>query len=122
MKKIQIILIITASIFFMPSNDFACEINKIKTGKNCCKKEISSTTEKISCYNKNDNYKKERRGKCWHFTCTAVSILQFSIINTFDINFNNNNFSFSAKKLNFYQSDTFVSHGFYSIWIIPNRS
>lgn len=122
MKKIQIILIITASILFMPSNDFACEINKIKTGKNCCKKEITSTTEKISCYDKTDNYKKECRGKCGHFTCTAVLILQFSIINTFDIDFKNNNFSFSTKKLNFYQSDTFVSSGFCSIWIIPKTS
>lgn len=122
MKKIQLILIITLGIFLMPSNGFACGRNKIKTEKTCCKKETASKTEKKSCCDKSDNCKKECRGKCGHFTCTAVSILQFSIINTFDIDFKNNNFSFSTKKLKFYQSETFVSSSFYSIWIIPKIS
>ncbi len=122
MKKIQIILIITLGIFLMPSNGFACGRNKIKTEKTCCKKETASKTEKKSCCDKSDNCKKECRGKCGHFACTAVSILQFSIINTFDIDFKNNNFSFSVEKLRFYQSETFVSSGFYSIWSIPKIS
>ena len=122
MKKNQIILIITLGIFLMQSNCFACGRNKISTEKKCCKKETASNTEKKTCCDKSDDCKKECRGKCGHLGCTAVSILQFSIINTFDIDFKNNNFSFSTKKLNFYQSDTFVSSGFYSIWIIPKIS
>ena len=122
MKKNHIILIITLSIFLMPCNGFACGRNEIKTEKNCCKKETNPKTEKESCCDKCKNCKKECQGKCGHFACTAISILQFSIINTFDIDYKNNNFSFSTKKLKFYQSETFVSSGFYSIWLIPKIS
>lgn len=122
MKKIQIILIITLGILLMPSDGFACGRNKIKTEKNCCKKENASKTEKKSCCAKSDNCKKECRGKCGHFACTAVSILQFSIINTCNIDFKNSNFSHSTTKLKFHQWKTSLSSGFYSIWIIPKIS
>jgi hypothetical protein len=106
----------------MPSSVLACGKKNIKTEKSCCKKEPASKTEKKSCCDKNDNSKKECGGKCGHSSCTSASIVQFSIITSFDINFKNNNFIFSSEKLKFYHSETFISSGFYSLWLIPKIS
>ncbi len=125
-KKLHIVLLLAAIGFFLiPSLSYSCEI---KSKKSCCNKEMSSSNnEKMECC-KNSNHAKEKgkdhdsscNGKCGHSNCTTSSI-QFCVA-FFEIKFNHNNFSFSEKKSNYFNSETNISSGFSSIWLIPKIS
>ena len=119
MNKFHILVIALFGFLLMPSNSFACGT---KTEKSCCKKETTSETEKKDCCNNKQHSKDKDNscgGKCGHSNCTSSTTVNFSIISSYEINFKNNSFDFSIEKSKFHYSKTFISSGFYSIWLIP---
>ncbi len=115
-KRLHIIIIILTLGFFLSSTlSYACGT---KTEKSCCKKE---KTEKKDCCNGKHSKDKDNScsGKCGHSNCTSLTSVNFSMISFYEINFKNNSFDFSAEKSKFYDEETFISSGFYSIWLIP---
>ena len=125
MKLFPILVMLIFGIFLMPQVTFACEM---KSKKSCCNKEMStSNSDKMDCcksVNKsnsnNNDHEGGCNGKCGHSNCVTTSI-QFSVV-FFEIQFKNNNFAFSEKKQNYFKSDTNLSSGFYSLWLIPKIS
>jgi len=124
-NKVHILLLIaTIGFFLIPSLSYSCEM---KSKKSCCNKEMSSSKEKMDCC-KNSNHSKGQEkdheggcnGKCGHSNCTTSSV-QFSIA-FFEMQFKSNNFVFLEKKQNYFNSETNLSSGFYSIWLIPKIS
>ncbi len=120
MKRVQLLLLFVAIAFFMiPALAVACEM---KSEKPCCTKEISSKSDKKECCEKTSDSKNKSlygncNGKCGHSNCVTSSV-QFSAV-FFEIKFKNNNFDFSEKEQNYIHSETNLSSGFYSIWLIP---
>jgi hypothetical protein len=119
-KKFHIVLVMVVMGFFLtPALTYACGM---KSEKSCCNKEISSKGDKKDCCKK-DNDSKDKshdggcNGKCGHSNCTTSSV-QFSLA-FFEIKFKNNNFDFSEKEQNYIHSETNLSSGFFSIWLIP---
>jgi hypothetical protein len=122
MKKFHILLIVVLGFFLMPTVTFACGNN---SEKHSCKKETSSKMDKDDCC-KDDSHSKNKNhegcgGKCSHSKCGCASSCNSSIsIN--GLNLNNKIFNFSYEKQNFYNSEAFISSGFYSLWLIPKIS
>lgn len=125
-NKFHILLLIaTIGFFLIPSLSYSCEM---KSKKSCCNKETSSpTNEKMDCCKKsNPSESKDKdhdggcNGKCGHSNCVTTST-QFSVT-FFEIKFNNNNFDFSEKEQNYFNSETNLSSGFHSLWLIPKIS
>ena len=116
-KRLHIIIIILILGFFLPTSSYA---RGTKTEKSCCKKETSSKIEKKDCCNGKHSKDKDNScgGKCGHSNCTTSSIT-FSLISINEIQFKNNNFDFSIEKTKFYNSKTFISSGFTSVWLPP---
>ena len=97
---------------------YSCEM---KVEKSCCNKEVSSSTaEKMDCCKSKNKQSDGCNGKCGHSNCVTISN-QFSLV-FFDIQFKNNNFAFSEKKQNYFNFNTNISSGFYSLWLIPKIS
>lgn len=118
-KRLHIIIIILTLGFFMsPTLSYACGT---KTEKSCFKKDKIEKTQKKDCCNHKHSKEKNNScgGKCGHSNCTFSTSVNFSIISSYEINFKNNFFDFSEEKSKFYHSKTFISSGFYSIWLIP---
>ena len=118
-KQLHILIIIlTLGFFLSPTLSYACGT---KTEKSCCKKEKTSKTEKKNCCKKKDSQDEDKScgGKCGHSNCTSSTSIKFSIISSYEINFKNNSFDFSAEKPKFYHSKTFISSGFTSVWLPP---
>ena len=123
-KKFHIlVVIVTIGFFLMPALTYACEM---KSGKSCCNTEASTSNKekkeccKIANHSKNKDHDGGCNGKCGHSNCTTSSIhLSLAV---FEIKFKNNNFVFSEKKQNYFNSETNLSSGFYSIWLIPKIS
>ena len=103
--------------FFVPTSTYACGT---KTEKSCCKKETSHKTENKDCCNGKHTEDKNNScgGKCGHSNCTTSPSVN-SLISFYEIEFKNNSFDFFSEKSKFYHSKTFISSGFYSIWLIP---
>jgi hypothetical protein len=121
-KRLHILIIIlTLGLFLSPTLSYACET---KTEKSCCKKETTSKTEKKDCCNGRNSKDKDNScgGKCGHSNCTSSASINFILISTFEIDFNSTNFDFSSEKQKFYNSKTFISSGFSSVWLIPKLS
>ncbi|WP_395051389.1 hypothetical protein [Flavobacterium sp.] len=123
-KKFHILLLIfTIGFLLMPVLTSACEM---KSGKSCCNSETtSSNREKKGCckvvnHSKNKDHEGPCNGKCGHSNCTTSSV-QFSIA-FFEIKFKNNNFKFSEKEHNYFNTQANISDGFFSIWLIPKIS
>jgi hypothetical protein len=108
---------LTLGFFLLPMFSHACGL---KVEKACCTKEVSSKSNSKKCC-KESSSKNENRGcdgKCGHANCTSTSVISiFAVAN--DIQFNINSFDFSAEKQQFYNSKTFISAGFSSLWLIP---
>jgi hypothetical protein len=118
-KRLHIIIIILMIGFFLaPTLSYA---SGTKTEKSCCKKETTSKIEKKDCCNNKHSQEENNScgGKCGHSNCTSSSTVNFSIVSYYEINFKNNSFDFSIEKSKFHYSKTFISSGFYSIWLIP---
>jgi len=108
---------LTLGFFLLPMFSHACGI---KAEKACCTKEVSSksTTKKCCKDSSTNNEHKGCDGKCGHANCTSASVISiFAVVN--DVQFNINSFDFSAEKQQFYNSKTFISDGFSSLWLIP---
>lgn len=121
MKRIYLIVLVIFGFLLMPTVSFACGSH---SEKNSCSKKGSANTEKMDCC-KNDNHLKNKKGegcngKCGHSNCVTTST-QFSVA-FFEIKFNNNNFAFSEKKSNYFNSEANLSSGFSSLWLIPKIS
>jgi hypothetical protein len=123
MKRVHLFLLLIAIGFFlMPALATACEM---KSEKSCCNKEISSKGDKKECCKKSSDSEKTNhdgscKGKCGHSNCVPSSV-QFNLA-FFEIKFKNDNFDFSEKNQNYFNSETNLSSGFYSIWLIPKIS
>lgn len=118
-KRLYILIIILTHGFFLsPVLSYACGT---KTEKSCCKEETTTKTEKKDCCKNKQSKEKDNScgGKCGHSNCTSSTTVNFSIISSYEINFKNNSFDFSIEKSKFHYSKTFISSGFYSIWLIP---
>lgn len=127
MKSFCFLAFVLFGFLLMPSGAFACGNN---SEKHSCKKEISLKKDKKDCCDKDccdsdNNHSKNKNhncgGKCGHSSCTcpSASILFYS---AFEINFKNNILDFSSEKQKFSNSETFISSGFYSLWLIPKIS
>ena len=107
--------------FFLPTSTYACET---KTQNSCCKGENSSKTEKKNCCKEKDSKDKENNscaGKCGHSKCGCPSSSNgFTLV--YEIYFKNNIFDFSTEKQKDFYSETIISSGFYSLWLIPKIS
>ena len=121
-KRLHIlILILTLGYFLLPTLSYACST---KTEKSCCNTETTYKIEKKDCCNDKNSKDKDNgcEGKCGHPNCTSSTSINFSLISTFDIDFNFFNLNFSSEKQKFYNSKTFISSGFFSVWLIPKIS
>ena len=122
MNKFHILVIVLFGFLLMPSNSFACGNS---SNKHSCKKEVSSKTDKEDCC-KGDSHSKGKNsdgcaGKCGHSKCGCPATSNgFTIV--YEIKFKNNTFDFSSEKQKNSHSETFISSGFYSIWLIPKIS
>lgn len=105
----------------MPNNSYAfatCSdkhpvekeiLSKAKKGKdNCCDSDSYSKT-------KNHN---GCGGKCGHSKCACRSSCN-GFNASIELNFKYTNFDFSTEKQKIYSTETFISSGFYSLWLIP---
>ncbi|MGV9004330.1 hypothetical protein [Flavobacterium sp.] len=118
-KKLHIyIIILTLGFFLLPNLNYGCGA---KVEKKCCKQETSSKIENKECCNGKDSNKKDKPcgGKCGHSNCTASSV-SLSIISPDEFKINASAFDFSTEKPKIYNSKTFISSGFTSVWSPPN--
>ena len=110
-------ILLTLGLLLLPNAMFACGM---KPEKKCCSKEMSSETTPKKCCKDKSSEKEHKgcEGKCGHSTCTSTSVISvFAVYN--DTEFNSNSFDFSTEKQLFYDSKTFISAGFSSLWLIP---
>ncbi|MBF4491549.1 hypothetical protein DMB65_10055 [Flavobacterium cheongpyeongense] len=119
MKNFHIIFILLLGFYLMPSHVFACGN---KSEKHSSKTEMSSKTEKKDCCESSSESKNKRHnscgGKCKHSKCIcAASCSGFSAFFAVSLKFNR--YVFSNEKQKFYSSETFISSGFSSLWLIP---
>jgi hypothetical protein len=121
-KKFYIVLLVMLGFFMTPSVAFACGA---KTEKACCKKESSSKKNKKECCKKEQSSKKESHegcsGACKDVTCSS-SAVYIGMTSLFYTELNNQLFSFSTEKQNYYYSEIFISSDFRSIWLPPKIS
>ena len=121
MKRVHIMALVILGFFFMPGTTFACGSH---SEKNSCKKETSANTENRDCCKKDTHSKNNDNegcdGKCGHSNCVTTSI--HFCLTFFDVKFKNNNFDFTEINQNYFNSETNLSSGFYSIWLIPKIS
>ena len=107
-KKFYIVLLVMLGFFMTPSVAFACGT---KTEKACCKKESSSKKESHEGCS----------GACKDVTCSS-STVYIGMTSLFHTELNNQLFSFSTEKQNYYYSEIFISSDFRSIWLPPKIS
>lgn len=116
MNKFHILVIVIFGLFLMPTATFACGSH---SNKNSCNKETAANTEKMDCC-KNDNHSKNKscNGKCGHSNCVRSTTTSFSVVFS-EVKFQTNNFDFSEKEQNYFNSEANLSSGFSSLWLIP---
>ena len=121
-KKFYIVLLVMLAFFMKPSMALACGT---KTEKACCKKESSLKKDIKECCKKEQSSKKESHegcnGACKDFTCSSPTVF-LGIPWLFYTELNNQIFSFSTEKQNYYYSEIFISSDFRSIWLPPKIS
>jgi hypothetical protein len=113
-------LLVMLGFFMMPSVAFACGT---KSEKACCKKEASSETKKMACCDKGKSSKRHDgcNGGCKHVSCTS-SVVSLALSSPLYVAINNQLFSFSPEKQNYYYSEIFISSDFRSVWLPPKIS
>ena len=122
MKKYHFIVLVLLGIFFMPNNTYACGSC---SEKHTSKKEMASKEKKDSCCDSDSHSKTKKHGgcggKCGHSKCACPSASNgFTFAS--ELILKNNSFDFSSEKQNYYNTETFISSGFYSLWLIPKIS
>ncbi|WP_379853472.1 hypothetical protein [Flavobacterium xylosi] len=115
-------LLIMLGFFMAPSVAFACGT---KADKSCCKKEYSSVKDKKDCCKKekksNESSHEGCKGACKDVTCSS-SAFQLGLTLAFYTELNNQIFTFSTEKQNYYYTEIFISSDFRSIWLPPKIS
>ena len=106
----------------MPNSSYACGGC---SEKHTSKKEMTSKTGKDSCCGNDSHSKTENHngcgGKCGHSKCACPSAGNgFTLSSEFILK--NNNLTFSFEKQRYSNTETFISSGFYSLWLIPKIS
>ena len=121
-KKFYIVLLVMLGFFMTPSVAFACGT---KTEKACCKKESSSKKDKKECCKKEQSSKEKSHegcnGACKNVNCSS-STVYLGMTSLSYTELNNQLFSFSTEKQNYYYSEIFISSDFRSIWLPPKIS
>ncbi|TDE31964.1 hypothetical protein E0I61_04480 [Flavobacterium ranwuense] len=121
-KNFYIVLLVVLGFFMTPSAAFACGT---KTEKACCKKESPSKKEKKECCKKEQSSKEKSHdgcnGACKDVSCNS-STVYLGLTSLFYTELNNQLFSFSTEKQNYYYSEIFISSDFRSIWLPPKIS
>ena len=117
------VLLVALGFFLMPSISFACEM---KSEQSCCSKEMSSSNgEKMDCCKKEQQSKgkqdKDNKGKSKHSSCSCF-VFHISVIIPFETESKFLCVDLLDKKDKFNQSETTISSGFSSIWLIPKIS
>lgn len=122
MKNYYFVLTVILGFLLMPGVSFACGKG---SEKNSCKKEISSTKKNNDCCKIEKNCDKKSKngcgGKCGHSKCGCPSSSN-GFTSVYEINFKNNIFDFSSENQKYFHSETFISSGFFSLWLIPKIS
>ena len=120
MKTIHLLVLVILGIFLMPTPTFACGGN---SKKHSCTKEMSSGMDKKDCCESHSKSKNHDgcNGKCGQALC-STPVVNIGIFSYLQLEIKNNSFNFSTKKQKFYQSETFTSDGYSSIWLIPKIS
>ncbi len=112
------LIMLTLGLFLLPNAMFA---RGTQTEMKCCSKSVSSETTPKKCCKDKSSQKEHKggcEGKCGNSTCTTASVI--SVIAFLDASTSNtNSFDFSTEKQLFYDSKTFISAGFSSLWLIP---
>ncbi|NRT13956.1 hypothetical protein HNP99_000281 [Flavobacterium sp. 28A] len=118
MKKFHILLIVLFGFFMMPNTTFACG----NSDRGSCTMEMSSKTKKKECCSKDSHSKSSKHkgcnGKCGQALCSSSSV-NTAIPSAFQFEMQNSNFKFSTEKQKFYQTVSFTSAGYSSLWLIP---
>jgi hypothetical protein len=119
MKNFHFLVILLLGFFLIPSHSFACEN---KSEKHSSKTEMSSKIEKKDCCDTNSHSKGKNHnscgGKCKHSKCICTaSCSGFSAF--FSVALKLNYYDFSNEKQKFHSSETSISSGFFSLWLIP---
>lgn len=121
-RKFYILLLVIFGFFMMPSVAFACGA---KEDKMCCNKESSSKQDQKDCCKKENKSNKSSHdgcnGACKNVSCGS-SVIHLGLVSAFYTELNNQVFSFSAEKQNYYYSEIFISSHFRSIWLPPKIS
>lgn len=123
MKRFYIILIVTLGFFLLPTATFACGNLSEKAS---CTKETSKVHNEDCCSEEGGHSNKENHDgcghKCGHASCGCASICYSGITFLMQPEFKNITFSLFSEKQKFYNSETSILSGFYSIWLIPKIS
>ncbi|WP_146171774.1 hypothetical protein [Flavobacterium magnum] len=119
MKISHFILLVFFTLCLSQNSAFACG------GKKSCKKEMSKTQEKDCCGDSCGNHEKGNHngcnGKCGHSSCVnPIVYTALNIIPTYSIY--TNQIVFSTEKASFYYTQSQLSMGYYTIWLIPKIS
>lgn len=123
-NKHIVTLIFVLGIFLVPSTSYSCGTKTVKIEKSCCKKKAANDKASKSCCGSSSTPDKDNscNGKCGNSSCVAALSYNFSFFVYNEIDFINNNFDFSTKKAKFLPSESILSDGFTSIWLIPKIS
>ncbi len=126
MKKLHILLIVIFGFLLMPSHTFACGNScGHTTEKHSCKKQTASKSDNDTCCESDSHSKSKKHdgcgGKCGHSKCACPSVSNGFTVSS-ELVLKNNNVSFYSKKQKFSNSETFISSGFYSLWLLPKIS
>jgi hypothetical protein len=123
MNKFFTLLIVLFGFLLMPNAAFACDNNSTKHSS---KKEISTKMCDDDCCKKDSHSKGKNNnccgGKCNHSKCVCASSSSNTSISITEWNIETNRFNFSSEKQRFYNFETSISSGFYSLWLIPKIS
>ena len=122
MKKYHFIVLVMLGIFFMSNNTYACGSC---SEKHTSKKEMASKEKKDSCCDSDSHSKTKKHGgcggKCGHSKCACPSASNGFTVSS-ELFLKKNIIDFSSEKQNYYNTETFISSGFYSLWLIPKIS
>jgi hypothetical protein len=115
-------MLVMLGFFMTPGVALACGT---KSEKACCKKESSLEKDKKECCKKAASSKEKSHegcdGACKNSICSSLTVY-LGMTSFYYTELNNQTFSFSAEKQNYYYSEIFVSSDFRSIWLPPKIS
>ncbi|MDI1235749.1 MAG: hypothetical protein PSX81_15840 [bacterium] len=118
-RFLNILTLFMIAFFLMPNTTFASNSAIVKS---CCQKEDSKAVEGKNCcknHNHLSNEKKDCNGQCGDKSCHCTAfhfsgmtlVFQENIILGFD---------FPIQNKQSFHSETYLSSGFYAIWLPPN--